>query len=120
MAGREFVPDVRDGDVSSYPVPTQVLTDDGAITLVSGIVILNKAGVIAATLADPPVAMNGARLTIYSIVAQAHTVTNTTGFNGGSTASDVGTFAAAIANNFELIAWGGVWYVVNNTNVTLA
>jgi hypothetical protein len=122
MAGREFVPDIQDGDVSSYPVPTQTLTDDGAVTLVDGVVFLNKAGAIAATIADPPTAMDGARLTVISLTAQAHTLSNAagSGFNGGGAASDIGTFAAAIANNIELVAKGGVWYVVNNTNVTLA
>ena len=103
-----------------YPVaqqvPVQVLTDSGAITIPGGVVILNKAGAIAATLADPTV--NGLILHITSITAQAHTVDLVTGVNGG--AADVGTFGGAIADGVTLISYNGAWYQHSNTNVTFA
>lgn len=101
------------------PPPVLELTDDGAITIAAGVVNLNKGGVIAATIDDPPLSMNGARLVISSETAQAHTVTNTTGFNGGGTASDVATFGGAIGDAFEVMAWDGVWFVLWLQDVTL-
>lgn len=117
-----FTPDIQDGDVTSLPVRLQTLTDDGAITIAQGVVLLNKAGVVAATIDDPPTGMNGAELTILSETAQAHTVSNAagSGFNGGGAGSDVGTFGGAIGDGIVLVAANGVWLVKANTNVTLA
>lgn len=97
--------------------PTQILTDSGAITIPSGTVFLNKAGVIAATLAAPT--GEGLELAIVSLTAQAHTVDMaTSGVNGGS--ADVGTFGGAIYDRTTLISIGGHWYQKNVTNVTWA
>jgi hypothetical protein len=52
--------------------------------------------------------------------ASAHTVTYTAGFNGGTTARDVATFAAAIGNNLVIIAFNGVWWLVSQIGITLA
>jgi hypothetical protein len=101
----------------------QELTGDGAITVQDGVCVLNKVGVIAATLADPTdVVDDGKVLEIISVTAQAHTVDNSagSGFNGAGAGSDVGTFGAAAANMIRVLALGGVWYVLNNVNVTLA
>lgn len=73
----------------------------------------------ALTLPDPSTADNGALLVITARTAQAHTVTNTTGFNGGSTASDVATFGGAIGDSIICIADDGQWNVLNLRNVTL-
>lgn len=94
---------------------------DGAIALKDGVVVITKGTAAALTLAAPGLDDDGKILTIFSGVAAAHTVTQTTpGFNGGGTASDVGTFAAAVGNKLSVVAWNGVWYVIANTNVTLA
>lgn len=115
----KFAPMSTDGSLAQPPVRYQELTANGAITIACGLVVLNKAGVLAATLDDPPLAMNGAELTILAIQAQANTVTNTTGFGGGTTNRDVATFGGAISDNITLIAWNGVWYVKSTRNVTL-
>lgn len=103
---------------------SQVITAaSGAITIKFGTVILNRSSAIAATLAAPTAITDDySRLLIESITAQAHTVTQTTpGFNNGSTASDVATFGTAIGNNFEIIAYQGVWYVIGTpAGVTIA
>jgi hypothetical protein len=111
-----------DGGAPAYAERWQELTDDGAVTIAHGTVYLNKAGAIAATIDDPPTNMNGARLLVISETAQAHTLSNAagSGFNGGGAASDVGTYGGAIADLIELTAKDGVWFVTNNTNVTLA
>ena len=102
----------------------QVLTDDGAITIKSGVVILNKAGAIAATLAAPTATTDDYKvLHIVSITAQAHTITATTiGFNAGDAASDVATLGGAIGDGLSVVAYQGEWYVIpgGNTNATLA
>ena len=91
----------------------------GAINETEGVVGIGTSGALAMTLPNPPSAHFG-MLVIVATTAQAHTVTNTTGFNAGSTSSDVGTFGGAIGDSLILVAIGGVWYVVGNTNVTLA
>jgi len=99
--------------------PDQELTDSGAITLLAGgVVVLNKAGVIAATLAAP--AQDGVVLLIGSITAQAHTVTVTGGLGGLGAGSDVGTFGAAIGNGCILFSKGGYWVQAVGLNVTWA
>lgn len=96
--------------------PTQELTDDGAITIPCGLVVLNKAGVIAATLAAP--AYNGQILMIVSETAQAHTLDlATSGVNAGS--ADVGTFGGAIGDGVCLMSHGDHWYVVPGTNLNV-
>lgn len=94
---------------------------DGAISVVdvAKAVIVTKAGVCAMTLADPATADNGKVMMIVSSTAYAHTVTNTTGFNGGSTASDVATFGAAAGNSLILLAYAQRWYAISLTGVTL-
>lgn len=97
--------------------PTQELTDDGAITIPCGLVVLNKAGVVAATLAAPQA--DGMVLFIVSETAQAHTLDlATTGVNAGS--ADVGTFGGAIGDGVVLVSHGDHWYSFANTNVTFA
>ena len=90
-------------------------------------VLITKGTAAALTLAAPTAGVpakgghDGMRITIYSTTAAAHTVTQTTpGFNNGSTASDVGTFGAAIGNWITVEAYNGIWYVVGSLNVTLA
>ena len=94
----------------------------GALGLYSHTAILTEAGASAMTLAVPTATTHdGITITVISTTAQAHTVTATTvGFNAGNAASDVGTFGAAIANVFSFVAYQGEWYVLTNTNVTLA
>ena len=102
---------------ASVQVPTQELTDSGAITIPSGVVILNKSGVIAATLAAPQA--NGLVLYIVSETAQAHTLDlATSGVNGGS--ADVGTFGGAVGDGVCLVSHGNHWYSIANTNVSFA
>lgn len=101
--------------------PVQVGSANGAITIVDGYVYLTKAGVAAMTLADPPKKFKGTTLTIIALTANAHTVSNAagSGFNGGGAGADVGTFGGAVGDKLVLTAYNGVWYVVDNTNVTL-
>jgi len=112
------------GDVSGgVKLPTQVLAANGAITIKSGLVLLTKAdGAVAATLAAPTATVDdGKILYIVSTTAQAHTITATTiGFNAGDAAGDVATLGAAIGNGLVVVAYQGEWYVLANTNATIA
>ncbi len=85
-------------------------------------IILQKASAAAMTLADPAVGVDGLTLTILATTAAAHTVSNLggSGFNGGGTGSDIGTFGGAIGDGMIIKAEGGKWIVVTKTNVTLA
>lgn len=110
-------------EYSKLAQQSQVLAADGAITIKNGTVTITKGSAAALTLAAPTATIDdNKRLLIVSTTAAAHTVTQTTpGINNGSTASDVGTFGAAIGNNIELIAYQGVWYTVGTPRgVTLA
>lgn len=100
---------------------TQTMTADGAITIKNGVVALNKAGVLAATLANPTATTDDfKRLTIVALQAQANTVTVTGGFGNGSTGEDVATFSGVIGDTLTLLAYQGYWYVTGHHQVTLA
>jgi hypothetical protein len=82
--------------------------------------VITKAGVCAITIEAPSKAQNGLRLTFVSATANAHTVTYTAGFLGGTTASDIGTFAASVGASFTIEANGGTWGQVALAGVTIA
>lgn len=112
------------GDLTGgVKLPTQVLAANGEITIKSGVALLTKAdGAVAATLAAPtPTTDDGKILYIVSTTAQAHTITATTiGFNAANTDGDVATLGAAIGNGLVVVAYQGEWYVLANTNATIA
>jgi hypothetical protein len=93
----------------------------GAISIPNqdSIIVLDKAGVAAMTLAAPAADQDGLRVTILSATAYAHTVTYTAGFYGDTTSSDVATFAAKVGASMSIIARGGTWGVTALANVTL-
>jgi|SRR5579863_3174213 len=97
----------------------QVLTTAApAIIVKPSLVILNKAGVIAATLANPTTGSgDGMVIRIQSVTAQAHTVVCPGGFNGTGTTA---TFAATKGNGLEITAFGGAWYANWNTGITFS
>lgn len=100
----------------------QVLGASGAVVIKPSTVVITKAGVAALTIADPATTQNGLEMTFISATAQAHTLSNAagSGFNGGGGAADVGTFGGAKGDGMTIVAYGGVWYVKDKTNVTLA
>ncbi len=98
----------------------QIYTAAGAIQLVGGFHYLNAASGLAMTLAAPSgQTPEGTVLHIVSQTAQAHTVTYTAGFRGGTTSDDVATFGAAIGNYLIVVNLGGAWRVVASLNVSL-
>lgn len=111
----------------TYPqangVNRQVMANSGAVVIKSGTVLIAKAGVAALTIADPTSGVaDGVEMTFISTTAQAHTLSNAagSGFNGGGGATDVGTFGGAKGDGITIVAYGGVWYVKDKTNCTLA
>lgn len=99
----------------------QTLTDNGAITVKNGICLLNKAGIIAATLANPTATTDDfKRLTIRSLTAQAHTITVTGGFGNGGSGEDVATLSGVIGDGLELMAYQGYWYIQGGHQFTVA
>lgn len=107
---------------SERQAPLQVITAADAITIKEGYVLINAGRELAVTLAAPTAGIDdGCHLTIRSMTAQAHTVTNTSpGFNNGGSGKDVGTFGGAIGDGFSVVAYNGIWWVTSNVNVTLA
>lgn len=105
--------------------PCVAASADGAVTAKQGYVMITKSASAAAlTLASPVSGSqksggdDGKELTFVSTTAQAHTVTCTAGFGGGTTARDVATFGGAINDGFKIVAYGGVWYDQYTRNVT--
>lgn len=99
----------------------QVLEDSGAITVKNGICLLDKDGVVAATLANPTAGTDDfKRLSIRALTANAHTVTVTGGFGNGGSGEDIATFSGAIGDGIELMAYGGYWYITGAHQVTVA
>lgn len=90
----------------------------GAITVQPGVSFINGT-TLAMTLVNPTIEQNGMVMIISATNASAHTVTYTAGFNGGTTARDVGTFGGAIGDNLVIVAYNGVWWVISSRNVTL-
>lgn len=101
------------------------VTGDGAITIPSGhkSFFITKAGVAAMTLANPTATTHdGIRLTFVAATANAHTLDNSAGagFNAGGAGGDIGTFGGDTGDGLVIEAYQGVWYVLNNINVTIA
>lgn len=94
---------------------------DGAITTRNGSVVLTKGSAAAMTLLAPTVTTDDFKnLRIVSATAFAHTVTNVApGFNGAGASKDVATFGGAVGDSMIVMAYQGVWLVLNLTNVTL-
>lgn len=89
--------------------------------LVPAIYQINKAGVLADTLAAP-VSGNalddGKVIYIVSNTANAHTVTATGLFQSGSAAVNLATFAAFAGAGMNLMALQGKWVVLSSVGVT--
>ena len=97
-------------DVAEKTITTY--TASGAITDKNAMVILNAGTALAMTLAlpvsgGPGAGDDGKVLKITSETSQAHTITCTSGFNGG--ASSTVTFANA-GDGVTLRAFGGYWW----------
>lgn len=122
---KTYATEIRTGD---WVGPYSAASASGAITQKSGTVFITKAGVAAMTIADPTSGApeaggdDGKVLAVISTTANAHTLDNSagSGFNAGGAGSDVGTFGGAKGDNIVIQAYGGKWYVVSKTNVTLA
>ncbi len=92
----------------------QVLTTASPVVPIkAGLVILNKAGVIAATMADPTTGVHdGLQMSFVSVVAQAHTLITPGGFNGSGTTA---TWGGAKGDSVQLVAYSGKWYSEGGT-----
>lgn len=100
-------------------------TAAGAISLANGTAVLKAGSAAAMTLAAPTAGLpsaggnDGQRLTIVALDAYAYTVTTPSNAINGS--KHIGTFAGAVGDSIELVAYNGVWYVVGTQNgVTLS
>ena len=99
---------------------SQIMLVDGAATIKEGLLVVTKATALAGTMAAPVSGVDdGKRLKIVSTTAAAHVFTYASGkINGG--ALTLATFAAAIGNAYEVVAYGGVWYTLSTKGVTIS
>ena len=83
----------------------------GAVSVLPGLHLLTSGGALTMTLASPSPAEDGMKLTIMSITAQTHTVSNAAGngFDALGASYDVATFGGAVWDNFTVMAVGGNW-----------
>jgi hypothetical protein len=131
----------RVGGVSQVMAPPEGEATSVAITVKSGVVIVpddgaTEAGPIAMTLLDPVAGTDdGKILTIITVAAEEQTLTlsgpddeagdptASKGFNADATKNlatwDGGSGDVAIGDYLRLLAYGGVWHVIGNQDVTL-
>lgn len=96
----------------------QVFAANGAVQLKTSNVIISKGSAAALTIADPTSgSMDGMEIQIISTTAFAHTLVAPSGFNASGTTA---TFGASKGNNIDIMAFGGKWYVLGSTGITLS
>lgn len=108
------IPPDAEGYITYGATPTAIAVPDR-----DSLIVLNSDTTTAYTLADPTPGSAGRRLTLMAGTADAYTVTNTTGFNGAGTTSDIATFGGAKADNMVIRASATQWLVEDLRNVTL-
>lgn len=96
---------------------SQVVSENGAITLREGVVVITKGSAAAVTLAAPSGNDNYKTLRIVSATAYAHVVTA----GGGAFPNTLGTatFEASAGMQFTATAYNGTWFPVPGTGVTI-
>ena len=98
---------------------TEVVKDDGAISITNGTVIITKADAAALTLDAPAAGDNYKILRIVSTTAKAHQITFAAGKINGGTNTTL-TLGGAIGDAATIIAYGTVWYTLALINGTVA
>lgn len=106
------------GRISIGATPTTLTTASLPTGDTTYVITLGSA--CAITLEAPSKAQDGLKLTFRSASAFAHTVTYAAGFLGGTTASDIATFAASVGASFTIEANGGTWGQIALAGVTVA
>lgn len=111
-------------DALDAALGVEVESASGAMGIKEGSAVITKSTAAALTLVAPTAGLpaaggdDGKILRIVSTTAAAHTVTTPSNKING--ASHIATFAAAIGNFQELIAYNGVWYALASAGITLS
>lgn len=95
--------------ISVAPTVTYSVNSTFTNPVVDQTVYIDKAGVCALTITDPP-ADSKVTVRFISLTANAHTLTYGTGFYGNTTTSDVCTFPGTVGGIFTMTAIDGVWF----------
>ncbi|HYC54519.1 MAG TPA: hypothetical protein VEL28_06255 [Candidatus Binatia bacterium] len=103
-------------NIQSYSVNGAV--DLGRIRSPHTDILLTKAGVLALTLAAPSAAIDGYTISFIARTANAHTLTYSAGFSGGTTSNDVATFGGAVGDSLTVKAINGTWAPIATNGVT--
>jgi len=106
------------GNLSSLGAPMTVVTTSVTPTVASGVFLIKSGGgAVTVTLGTPTTAQNGLRMDFVSLEATAHVVTAPTiGFNEANAGGDTCTFSTTIGSSLSLMAYGGEYYILNNTS----
>lgn len=105
-----FTPTLLSGSTDVLPYPNQF-------------VLVTSTGVDAMTLATPVATTDDfKKVRVISTTAHAHTITTAASkiVDGATAAGDTLTFTAYAGASCELMAYQGLWYVLNLLNVTLS
>jgi hypothetical protein len=102
------------GEVATNP---RIYTASGAIAITPGLHLLQGAGPLLMTLAQPTAAQEGMILTIYNSTAAAHTVTAAGGFGGGGPTADRAVFPAGFKAGIVLMAVSLHWTVLGQNGL---
>ena len=109
------------GSQGKFEETTQAMTADNAITIKNGVVTLDKAGVLAATLASPTATTDDyKRLLIVGLQAQANTITPAAAFGNGGAGENLATASGVIGDSLELMAYQGYWYITGSHQMTIS
>ena len=117
------IPDVGGAGTFSLLYAPQVISGDGAIQIPntkSQTVMLTKNSAAAITIVNPAAGPDdGKSITIITTTAQAHVITcSSDGFNAKGSSGTI-TYAPAVGNATEIVAYNGHWYVVVVNGVTI-
>ena len=127
----DWLESARVGGISQIMEPPGEGETSVEITARSGVVIVpddgeDTPGPIAMTLYDPAATVDdGKILTIITVAAEEHalTLSGPDDENGDASKNlatwDGGSGDVAIGDYLQLLAYGGVWYVLGSQNVTL-
>lgn len=117
----DFAPEA--GLDNPSPSPINTLAASAALSVSSGNYYVTKGTAAALTLAAPTAGVqDGMLIKITSTTAAAHTLVATTLIESGGSGSPytTATFGAFIGSSITLRAYGGVWYVVTSSSITLS
>lgn len=103
---------------------SEEITDDGDISITSGVVAIGAnvcSTAIAIGLPNPVATTDDfKRLKVIDTVGAAHTLTPASPFGNGGANEAMATFSGVIGDGIALMAYGGYWYITGKHQVSVS